>query len=344
MLKTLPALAIAALFSSLSWAQSLELQPDAPQHYVVKRGDTLWDISGMYLERPWLWPLLWEKNPEIENPHLIYPGDELVLAWQAGKPVLKKIVASDKQIPRAPIYGVPQALLEKYLMDDALVDEDILTRAPRVIGDQEGSRYISRYCPFFVEGALEIDDWYVYRIEKTFERGEDANRSLMYSLKKVGHAKRLGVSEELSQMMLTQQFQEVRPNDILLPAKGFQNGQVLSPKPAPVNIAGKMIGHLYGAKYVGMRQIVVIDRGEEDGLQAGHVASVLQPSIQMKGARGQLRYASNIDSPLAKVHANIPQKSIGHLLVIRPYQRFSLAMVVQASTPLAAPLSLTAVQ
>src|SRR5262245_44043543 len=66
------------------------LRPDAPKSYVVKRGDTLWDISSMFLKDPWLWPEVWIINPQVENPHLIYPGDTLALAFGAnGNPQIR---------------------------------------------------------------------------------------------------------------------------------------------------------------------------------------------------------------------------------------------------------------
>ena len=76
------------LFSA--WLQAaVELNENVPETYIVKKGDTLWGISGMYLQKPWLWPQLWDANPQIDNPHLIYPGDELYLVWIDGQPKLR---------------------------------------------------------------------------------------------------------------------------------------------------------------------------------------------------------------------------------------------------------------
>jgi hypothetical protein len=76
------------LFSA--WLQAaVELKENVPETYIVKKGDTLWGISGMYLQKPWLWPQLWDANPQIDNPHLIYPGDELYLVWVDGQPRLR---------------------------------------------------------------------------------------------------------------------------------------------------------------------------------------------------------------------------------------------------------------
>ena len=91
MLKTITS-SIAALLFCLTTSVSadiLAIKPDAPKSYTVKQGDTLWDISGLYLQQPWLWPQLWKLNPQVENPHLIYPGDVLSLSYdQDGRPIL----------------------------------------------------------------------------------------------------------------------------------------------------------------------------------------------------------------------------------------------------------------
>ena len=77
------------LLFSMTLRAEVELTDDYPETYIVKKGDTLWGISGMYLEKPWLWPELWDVNPQIDNPHLIYPGDELYLVWIDGQPRLR---------------------------------------------------------------------------------------------------------------------------------------------------------------------------------------------------------------------------------------------------------------
>ena len=58
-------------------AQDARLKPDHPDTYTVQKGDTLWDISGHFLSQPWYWPEIWQVNPQVENPHLIYPGDRI---------------------------------------------------------------------------------------------------------------------------------------------------------------------------------------------------------------------------------------------------------------------------
>jgi len=89
MKKILPGLCITLLLCAPTLADTIDLAPNHPERYVVVRGDTLWDISEKFLTDPWRWPDVWEFNPQIENPHLIYPGDVIVLTYVDGKPVLR---------------------------------------------------------------------------------------------------------------------------------------------------------------------------------------------------------------------------------------------------------------
>ncbi len=122
-------LLLALLFSG--WTQAaMELNEDVPETYIVKKGDTLWGISGMYLKEPWLWPELWEANPQIDNPHLIYPGDELYLVWVDGKPRLRlnrgrdvkltpnmRVSPLDLAIPVIPMDQIGPWLINNRVMD-----------------------------------------------------------------------------------------------------------------------------------------------------------------------------------------------------------------------------------
>src|SRR6476469_10212048 len=75
-----------ALLTVTAYAAAVEVRGDHPDTYVVKRGDTLWDIAGRFLQKPWLWPEIWQANPQVKNPHLIYPGDVLSLHYVNGQP------------------------------------------------------------------------------------------------------------------------------------------------------------------------------------------------------------------------------------------------------------------
>ena len=93
-------IALVTLVSIAHAGDVLSLKDGHPQTYVVKKGDTLWDISQMYLDDPWLWPEIWHVNPQIDNPHLIYPGDKLNLVYIDGRPRL--VVKRGKEVKLTP--------------------------------------------------------------------------------------------------------------------------------------------------------------------------------------------------------------------------------------------------
>ena len=142
-------IAVCLLLCSLlfsGWLQAaVELNQDVPETYIVKKGDTLWGISGMYLKQPWLWPELWEVNPQIDNPHLIFPGDELYLTWVDGQPRLRmrrgrdvkltptmRVNPLDLAIPIIPLDQIQAFLLRHRIMDA----EDLNNSAYIVAGDR----------------------------------------------------------------------------------------------------------------------------------------------------------------------------------------------------------------
>ena len=117
------------------WADELTLNKSAPKSYIVKKGHTLWDISGVFLTQPWLWPKLWRLNPEVSNPHLIYPGEELRLVFDEngepmlvkGKPKLKWSPKIRKQLKdQNPISTLPLHLISPYIKYDSIATEDML--------------------------------------------------------------------------------------------------------------------------------------------------------------------------------------------------------------------------
>ena len=128
----------AALLTMATYAAAVELRGGHPDTYVVKRGDTLWDIAGRFLQKPWLWPEIWQANPQIKNPHLIYPGDTLSLAYldRVG------VQTSTRIEGEAPINAVPLDEIEPFLKDLRIVDS--IDGLPYVVGLEDCLLYTSR--------------------------------------------------------------------------------------------------------------------------------------------------------------------------------------------------------
>lgn len=123
------AAAAAALLTVAAYAVSADFRAGHPDTYTVKRGDTLWDIAGQFLKRPWLWPEIWQANPQIRNPHLIYPGDVISLAY------LDRVAVQPGPRTDAPIGGVPLSQVEPFLKNLRVVDS--VEGMPYVVGLEE---------------------------------------------------------------------------------------------------------------------------------------------------------------------------------------------------------------
>lgn len=130
----------------LSWplrAQDVELRDDHPDEYIVREGDTLWDIAGRFLTRPWQWPAIWQANPQIENPHLIYPGDRIALVYVDGQPrlVVDGTRRLSPQIRRAsgltPIRTIPLSAIEPFLTKPRVVGKNQLAALPYVVANED---------------------------------------------------------------------------------------------------------------------------------------------------------------------------------------------------------------
>ncbi len=351
MFKKCLSLFLIGLFSTFLLAKTPELRPNAPEKYVVEKGDTLWDIADMYLEKPWDWPFLWRQNPTIKNPDLIYPGDSLHLLWQEDKPILRHISktiddSSLSKAPYSPISSMDLSILKDYLTFDKLIDEGLVATLPRVLGSQEGRSYISARDPFYIDTPLQETFWSVYRLGPLFERKKDNGTEKMVGLVKVADAKLNRTLDRLSEMKLIKQYQEVRPNDLVLPQRDDTKGRILSISPAPKGVKGQVIGHFDSTKYIRLKQVVVVNLGRFDGLRPGHVLLVTEKGESLGGQKGQMAYLKSgfmkskfgaADLSHNKLY-QLPVKEVASLLVIKTYPHFSLAMVVRAKLPFAAPM------
>lgn len=303
---------------------SLGLKIDAPTLYTVEDGDTLWDISALYLENPWLWPRLWQSNPKIENPHLIYPGDRLYLTWRNGQPILSmkpkvKLSPSVRIVEKSPLPTIKPELVLPYLDSNLLLGQALVESSVRVLGASHGRQLLTEQDVVYISGQQPVSSWGIYRQLATFTR----NEHIVVALKRIADAEHVEYAEQLTRLRVIEPRQEILPNDIVLP----DNFEALAnatnhfyPIPALVGHNAQILGSLTGQRYVGQYDVVVLDRGLVDELVQGSMFELYQ-----QGAVVKLDNAKQVS--LAKTH-------IGNLVVIRPYQHFSLALVSQSTQPI----------
>ncbi|MFL6626425.1 MAG: LysM peptidoglycan-binding domain-containing protein [Vitreoscilla sp.] len=324
-----------------------ELAENAPDTYTVKRGDTLWHISGMFLKSPWRWPELWGMNlDQIHNPHLIYPGQLLVLEKIDGMARLKigntlggagdtvKLSPSirSESSESAAISSIPMNLIGPFLTDAMIFDENELAKAPRIVAGEEGHTLLARGNSAYVMGDLgNTRNWQIFREPKPLV-DPDTKQILGYEARFVGTAERKQDGEARpgaqtgglnvpSTFIVTGNREDAQVGDRLAPAAVRDFAPFVPHSPAnPVD--GKVVS-LYGdAMSAGSNHIVALNRGARDGLERGtvlalwHEGAVTHDKSVQKGALIKL-----------------PDERIGSVFVFRVFDRMAYGLVMDTTQP-----------
>ena len=324
-----------------------ELAENAPDTYTVKRGDTLWHISGMFLKSPWRWPELWGMNLEqIHNPHLIYPGQLLVLEKIDGMARLKlgstvggvgdtiKLSPSirSESSESAAIGAIPMNLISPFLTDAMIFDTNQMTTAPRIVAVQENRMLLQRGDTAYVLGDLgNTRNWQVFREPKALV-DPDTKEVLGYEARYVGSAERKQDGESRpgaetgglnvpSSFSITSNKEDVAIGDRLAPAV-VRDFAPFVPHPPANAVNGKVIS-LYGdAMSAGQNQIVSINRGARDGIERGTVLALWH-----EGA------VTNDKSVQHGTVIKLPDERIGVVFVFRVFDRMSYGLVLETVEP-----------
>jgi len=365
---------ISALFLCFSTAGALaqeakpvELAPDAPDHHVVVRGDTLWGISKLFLKDPFRWPEVWQMNNEqIKNPHRIYPGQVVYLDTSGGQPRLRlgKMVdgGEGKLEPRVysedqkrEIPAIPQQIIEPFLTEPLVVEEDTLQASPRVVATEEGHVAAGAGYKIYATGINDdaVKSWQIYRpgpplkdpdskellgyegvyvgAAKFLTAGRPANESVYQpphsrtpgetDLNDAQHGPKylLGASEA-SSLEVTATKMEVIKGDSLMPAA---HPEIMSyvPHAPKAEIIGKVIGIYGGVGEAGRYSIVSLSKGRWDGVEVGHVLAIYRT--------GEIA-TNRLDKSYAEA-VKLPDERYGLLFVFRVFDRVSYALIMETS-------------
>lgn len=322
-----------------------ELAENAPDTYTVKRGDTLWHISGLFLKSPWRWPELWGMNLEqIHNPHLIYPGQLLVLEKIDGMARLKlgsavggpgdtvKLSPSirSESSESAAISSIPMNLIAPFLTDAMIFDANELARAPRIVAGEEGHLMMGRGNTIYVGGELgNTRNWQVFREPKPLV-DPDTKQVLGYEARYVGSAERKQDGESRpgaqsgglsvpSTFVMTSNREDAQVGDRLVPAS-VRDFAPFVPHPPANPIDGKIVS-LYGDALSGAtNQIVSLNRGARDGLERGTVLALWH--------EGAITHDKSVEKgPLIK----LPDERIGVVFVFRVFDRMAYGLLLDTT-------------
>ncbi len=340
-----------------------DLSPNAPDSHTVKRGDTLWDISKLFLKSPWRWPQLWGMNlDEIKNPHLIYPGQMLLLDRSGGRARLRMADGSVpngtvKLSPRArgeavgdgAIPTIPLNLIAPFLNEAVVLNDNELANAPRIVAAPESRVLMGRGDRAYVRGDLGgIADWRLFR-QATPLIDPTTKEVLGYEARFVGTAayvREAGTATVAEEKGLTNLFksgsttsttlavpatfeilsvkEEVGVGDRLaaVPSRDFSS---FTPRAPSQPMSGQVV-QVYGdALIAGQNQVVAINRGTRDGVERGHVLAVLRDGERV------------LDRTNARPEAiKLPDERHGLMFVFRTFDRVSYALLLQVEQPVRA--------
>ena len=312
-------------------ADVLALKPDHPQVYVVKKGDTLWDISNVFLKDPWRWPQLWRVNPQVKNPHLIYPGDELNLVYIDGKPqlVLKRgrDVKLTPEVRATPIEraipAIPLEAINAFLNRGRIVEVGVLEKAPYVLSGKEGHIVGGAGDEIYGRGEFDASGQTSYGI---FRKGEifvdpDTGETLGVQALDIGLAKLISVEKDVATLALNRSTQEVRRSDRLLPEEEREINANFFPSAPDQDIHGRLLAVEGGVSQIGFMSVVVISKGAREGLKDGDLLAIYKTGETVK-------------DPMTNDLVKTPDFRAGLLMVFRVFDKVSYGLVLRAERPL----------
>ena len=320
-------------------ADELKLKEGAPDIYTVVKGDTLWDISGKFLESPWRWPEIWNLNKEeIKNPHWIYPGDVIALDNSGANPRLRLLrdgqevagdgsEGSEKYGPRVrgealeagAIPSIRAQDIEPFLSKPLFVQEGALKLAPAILASEDNRVIVGKGNIAYVEGidSSKGRDWYIYRPGKKLYDPDNDRVILGYEAVYVGDAyiKRFGNPSTAD--IVRSKFEVNRGDRLINANEGAYIAYV--PHAPDKMVKGRIVSAYNSVNEVAQNSIITINRGKRDGMELGHVLAAYRNGDWVK---------SELD-PRKKL--KLPDERVGLVFVFRVFDNLCYALVLQSS-------------
>jgi hypothetical protein len=336
-------------------AMSVPLAPNAPDHYVVKKGDTLWGIAGVFLKDPWYWPEIWYVNPSIVNPHLIYPGDELALTYVDGKPRVTVSRPGDvrlsPQVRTEPLSGairaIPYELLMTFVGRPQLLDAKQVKEAPYVVGMRDQHIVGSTANEIYAERLGKPAPGTTYAVVHVGDelRDPDDGARLGYIGYFAANAQVVQTSgavvpgsdsildmkrqDELTHLRVLDTGREVLQGDKLFPAAVDVGDDFVITAPANQKVLGQVIAVVDGVSVAGKYQVLAINRGKRHGLAPGNALGVFYRGEEVRNRYSRGEDWMTFTANYARVR--LPDERSATILLFRVYDRMSYGLVVESS-------------
>lgn len=317
--------------ANVAYADTVALRTGHPERYVVVKGDTLWDIAERFLKDPWVWPEIWQVNPQIANPHLIYPGDVITLVWVNGRPELRleRGRPTVKLSPQARESGIDTAIptipidaIRQFLNGSRVVGKEELDNAAYVVAGADEHVISGAGDRVYVRNLKQGDNTKRYTVLRSTQpyRNPGSDEIIGYEALYVGD----GVVEaggDPATVKLTRTSREVTTGDRLLPVTQQEILHHYQPHPPAKPVRGQIISVMDGVTQAGQYQVIVLNLGEQDGMEAGHVLAVYQTGETIR----------DVVSETPDDTVKLPNERAGVAMVFRAFRRVSYALVMKAT-------------
>ena len=325
--------------------ETVVYEPEYPQTYIVQEGDTLWDISSVFLRDPWYWPEIWFKNPQIENPHLIYPGDTLAIVYIGGEKRIQlqsrgtdgealsqsgglKVVKVNPRVRTqsidATIPSIPIEEIRQMLEHPIIIDEDTLKNSAYVLSSFDNHLINSMDDKLYVrklntnKGAGR---YHIYRPNRPLY-DPNTNELLGYEALYVGESTLLLKGDPAS-VRVTDSVREILRDDRVMPMDHTTFERDFFPKPPSTKVSGEIVSLLNSISKSGAFQTVAINLGNRNGVGTGDLLRILRA--------GEVIADPTVEDPNFRV--KLPDEQIGMAMIIRSYEKMSYALIMEASMP-----------
>jgi hypothetical protein len=327
--------------------KAIVYEAESPQTYIVLEGDTLWDISTVFLRDPWFWPEIWFKNPQVENPHLIYPGDTLAIVYVGGErrvqllsrgadgAVLAQTAGGLKVVkvnPRvrsksidATIPSIPIESIRHMLERPLIIDEDTLNDSAYVLSSLDNHLINSVNDKLYVrklDTTQGIGRYHIYRPHRPLF-DPITNELLGYEAIYVGES-RLLLRGDPASVRVTNSEREILRNDRVIPMDNTSFERDFFPKPPSTDVSGKIVALVDSISKSGAFQTIAINLGNRDGVESGNILRIRR--------NGDVIPDLNEKDPNFSVR--LPDEKIGMAMVIRSFEKMSYALIMEASMPI----------
>ncbi len=328
MVRIISALILAVMVTCASAAEPIQLVDNPPDRHIVVPGDTLWGISGKFLKQPWRWPEIWRMNKaDIKNPHLIYPGDIILLENFGGNPRLK--LAKPYNVKVQPsvhstalqqvIPSIPPQAIEPYISQPLIIEPGEHDNLPKIVATQEDRMLLGSGDEAFVSGIPDasIEKWHIFRQGKPLTDPE-TDKVIAHEAFFLGNA-RLTRPGEPATIRITLAKEEVHRGNQLIPAPPPEIISYVPHRPE-MDVAARIMSIYGGVNEGGPGHVVTLNRGKANGLEIGHVLALYRNRVSI-----------NVDPDGRRTTTPIPEERYALAFVFRVFNNVAYALVVDAS-------------